>query len=80
MSLQGGGLASLGAQFSVTVVKGGVNNFTGFAKGYGFTLGSWGGVVLFQKNGDFLGFSGNVGLSMGSPISVYKSVQATFAP
>ena len=75
-----GALFSVSATVQVTIVNGGISNFTGQAVGY--TVAGGEGVVgsatlLTDTNGGFLGVSFEIGVGAGDPIEVYLQLQET---
>jgi hypothetical protein len=76
-------IASISATLQVTVVGGGIENFTGDGYAVGISAGEEivGGVaVLLTNAGSFQGVSFQVGVGIGlSPVDIYTSAQRTYS-
>jgi N-acetyl-anhydromuramyl-L-alanine amidase AmpD len=77
--INAGWIASVGASVQLTIVKGGVDAFSGLSYAAGVSGGeglTGGAAALFDAQGQFLGVTLQVGVGAGlSPIDIYVGVQ-----
>ncbi|WP_199857819.1 N-acetylmuramoyl-L-alanine amidase [Erythrobacter sp. EC-HK427] len=78
-----GFIAGIGANFQLTVLKGGIDSFRGIARAVGISGGEGvtaGAAAIFNDAGSFMGVSLQVGVGVSlTPLEIFTSVQRSVA-